>query len=118
MGVRCQNAMEGKDTAKASCRQPLKKNYPCSAHFLTHQEANVTTHVDGAYQIPGSEGSEGVRGGAIKTVGQQHPGKSGRGQPHSTTLRAFRESRISPTGRGVRLPSAAFGRRTHSDRQF
>src|SRR5437016_12732253 len=33
--------------------------------------------------------------------------KSGRGQPHSKTLRALREPFVSPTGLGVRLPSAA-----------
>src|SRR5438132_10041403 len=47
---------------------------------------------------------------AIKTVGQPQRYKSGRGQPHSKTLRAFRESCVSPTGRGVRLPSAALAR--------
>src|SRR6266542_5599583 len=38
------------------------------------------------------------------------PGESGRGQPHSKTLRGFRAPRVSPTGFGVRLPSAALVR--------
>src|SRR6266536_3710199 len=41
---------------------------------------------------------------ALRTMTRE----SGRGQPHSKTLRAFREPRESPTGLGVRLPSAAF----------
>src|SRR6266568_8229843 len=34
--------------------------------------------------------------------------ESGRGQPHSTTLREARSTFDTPTGLGVRLPSAAF----------
>jgi hypothetical protein len=34
--------------------------------------------------------------------------ESGRGQPHSRTLRVFCETRLTPIGLGVRLPSAAF----------
>src|SRR5580765_5916927 len=36
--------------------------------------------------------------------------ESGRGQPHSKTLREIGAASVSPTGLGVRLPSAAFVR--------
>src|SRR5438034_2038469 len=42
--------------------------------------------------------------------------KSGRGQPHSKTLRAFRQSRLTPIGLEVRLPSAAFVLRPAPDK--